>query len=171
MNLSSVLSLGQTLHLHCRQFVTSPVSGTISYCWTRWVDLDQIHHLIFFGTIAGPLLLASSSAYTVEVWWDCTLRLRVLLVPSPSATHLSCLEVQPCSCCFLSHAGGNKSQGSEAATHRKANHRKGRLLVTVERTVEHWVVITKSMAAFQKCHGKPLQLCISTKQITTLKSF
>lgn len=33
--------------------------------------LDQIHHLIFFGTIDGPLLLASSSAYTVRVWWDC----------------------------------------------------------------------------------------------------
>lgn len=39
------------------------------------------------------------------------------------------------------------------------------------RGVEHWLVITKSMAAFQKCRGTPLQLCIFTNQITTLKSF
>lgn len=43
--------------------------------------------------------------------------------------------------------------------------------VTVGRAVEHWLVITKSMAAFQKCCGTPLELCISTKQITTLKRF
>lgn len=113
-----VLSLGQTTDLHCGQLVSSPVSGTISYRLTCWVDLDQTHHLIFFGTVDGPLLLAPSPAYTVQVWWDCTLWVRALLV---TAIPFSYSLVLPAGAALLllllSHAGGNKSQRSQAAAH------------------------------------------------------
>lgn len=112
-----VLSLGQTTDLHCRQLVSSPVSGTISYRLTCWVDLGD--HLIFFGTVDGPLLLAPSPAYTVQVWWDCTLWVRASLVTAiPFSYSLVLPGGAALLLLLLSHAGGNKSQRSEAAAHR-----------------------------------------------------
>lgn len=80
----------------------------------------DLHHLISFGTVDGPLLLASSSASTVQVWWDRTLGVRALLVTATTFSYSLVLAGGAALLLLLpdmSHAGGNKSQGSEAAAH------------------------------------------------------